>query len=112
MEVPTISVEDAQKKLEEGKTVFVDVRDPSAYKQAHIPGAILVSDTNVEDFISSTDKTRTHIIYCYHGINSVGGAAYFLEKGFEDVFSMDGDSAPGNKKECTNGIWSCHTNRW
>ena len=89
MEVKTISVEDAKKKLEEGETIFVDVRDPGSYEQAHIPGAILVNDTNVRDFISCTDKTRTHIIYCYHGINSLGGAAYFSENGFEDVFSMD-----------------------
>jgi thiosulfate sulfurtransferase len=90
MEVKTISVEDAKKKLEEGGTVFVDVRDPESYERAHIPGAILVNDNNVQEFISSTDKTRTHIIYCFHGINSEGGAAYFTENGFEDVFSMDG----------------------
>ncbi len=86
----TISVEDAKKKLEEGGAIFVDVRDPHSYEQAHIPGAILVNDTNVQGFISATDKTRTHIVYCYHGINSLGGAAYFEENGFEDVYSMDG----------------------
>ncbi len=90
MEVKTISVEDAKKKLEEGETIFVDVRDPHSYEEAHIPGAILVNDTNVQGFMSSTDKTRTHIVYCYHGINSLGGAGYFEENGFEDVFSMDG----------------------
>ena len=88
--VKTISVKDAKEKLDKGEAVFVDVRDPASYDEAHIPGALLVNDSNVGAFIANTDKTRTHIVYCYHGINSQGGAAYFAANGFQEVFSMDG----------------------
>ena len=70
--------------------VFVDVRDTESYRVTHINGALLVNDHNVTGFISSADKFQTHILYCYHGISSQGGAAYFKENGFEDVYSMDG----------------------
>ncbi len=86
----TISVGAAKEMLEKGEAIFVDLRDSGSYGEDHIPGAVLVSDANVDDFMASTDKTRPHIIYCYHGINSLGGAAYFEENGFRDVFSMDG----------------------
>ncbi len=86
----TIAVDEAKEKLEKGAAIFVDIRDPSSYQAACIPGAIHVNDENVADFIAAADKTHTHIIYCYHGNNSQGGAAYFEEHGFEDVYSMAG----------------------
>ena len=69
---------------------IIDVRSEAEFALDHIPGAIHVNDENVGAFIATADKTRTHIIYCYHGNNSQGGAAYFEENGFEDVYSMAG----------------------
>jgi thiosulfate sulfurtransferase len=88
--IKTISVAEAKKKLAQGEAVFIDIRDPDSYEAAHIPGAILVNDANVENFAATTDKTQMHIVYCYHGITSQNGAAYFQANGFENVYSMDG----------------------
>ena len=85
-----ISVKAAKGALEKREAIFVDIRDPASYQGDHIPGAIHVNDENVGAFIATADKTRSHIIYCYHGNNSQGGAAYFEENGFEDVYSMAG----------------------
>ena len=85
-----ISVKEAKEELEKKESIFVDIRDPVSYQDDHIPGAIHVNDENVGAFMATADKTRTHIIYCYHGNNSQGGAAYFEENGFEDVYSMAG----------------------
>ena len=92
----TISVSEAREKLDKDEVIFVDVRDPGSYENGHIPGAVLVNDSNISDFISSADKTRTHIIYCYHGNSSRGGAAYFEENGFQDVYSMAGGFSAWN----------------
>lgn len=89
-EIKTISVDDAKQRLDQKTAVFLDVRDPGSFRTAHIPGAVLVNDDNVTEFISTADKSQTHILYCYHGISSQGGAAYFQENGFKDVYSMDG----------------------
>ena len=88
--IKTISVGDAREKLAQNTAVFIDIRDPDSYETAHIPGAIQLNDTNVGPFFAAADKTQTHIVYCYHGITSQSGVAYFQENGFEDVFSMDG----------------------
>ena len=86
----TISVTDARQRLASEDAVFVDIRDPESYDQGHVPGAIRLDDGNVADFIAASDPDRTHIIYCYHGITSRSGAAYFEQSGFKDVLSMDG----------------------
>ena len=97
--VKTISVKDAKEKLDKGEAVFVDVRDPASYDEAHIPGALLVNDSNVGAFIANTDKTRTHIVYCYHGINSKDAARYFDNLGYKNVYSLDGGFSEYSKQD-------------
>ena len=89
-EPPEIDVERARKALEAGKHLFVDIRDSDSYTREHIPGAIHVHDGNVEEFVRTTDKSRAVIVYCFHGITSVGGAAYFRGQGFKTVRSLEG----------------------
>ena len=38
MEIPQIPVHEAKQKLDEKSCLFVDIRDPASYRQAHIPG--------------------------------------------------------------------------
>ena len=89
-DVPEIDVQEAKKALQAGDHLFVDVRDPDSYITEHIPGAIHVHDGNVEEFVKTTDKQKPVIVYCFHGINSVGGAAYFIAQGFKTVHSLQG----------------------
>lgn len=90
MDISRISTAEALKLLEAQTTVFIDVRDPDSYRSSHIPGALHVNDHNIDEFVASADKTRPHVVYCYHGYSSVGGAGYLLEQGFTEVSSMDG----------------------
>mgnify|MGYP001249320502 CR=1 FL=1 len=69
---------------------IIDIRDSASFNAGHIPNAIHLSDSTVEQFINNTDKNKPLVIYCYHGISSQGAAAYFSEKGFKDVSSMIG----------------------
>ncbi|HLD74213.1 MAG TPA: thiosulfate sulfurtransferase GlpE [Bdellovibrionota bacterium] len=90
MNIPQLTPEEAIKIFNEKCAVFVDIRDPQSFQGGHIPGALHVNDDNVYDFIESADKTKHHIIYCYHGNSSLGGAEYFLENGFKKVHSLSG----------------------
>lgn len=88
--VTEISVADAKAALDAADAVFLDIRDPGSYAAGHIPGAISVSEANVEEIVASGDKQQKLIVYCYHGNSSMGGASYFESRGFEDVVSMTG----------------------
>ncbi|MCB9476782.1 MAG: thiosulfate sulfurtransferase GlpE [Deltaproteobacteria bacterium] len=85
-----IDMESAKELLDGGGAIFVDVRDPMSYKQAHIPGAIHVTDSNVQEFVEQTAKSSKVIVYCYHGMTSQGGAQFFRAQGFEECYSMVG----------------------
>ncbi|MBM3463760.1 MAG: thiosulfate sulfurtransferase [Armatimonadetes bacterium] len=90
MDIPELEVGQAAHRLAAGDAIFVDVRDDLSYETSHIPGAIHVDDFRVDEFVASTDKSRALVVYCYHGHNSLGGAAYFLDKGFREVYSLSG----------------------
>ncbi len=88
--IPEIEVKDAASRVNDGRTVFMDVRDPGSFRAARIPGALRVDDGSIQDFLETTERDRPVIIYCYHGHSSLGGAAFLLEQGFREVFSLHG----------------------
>ncbi len=90
MSVPEIPVEQAVERLEEGATVFIDVRDGGSYRRGHIPGAQHIGDHNIGDFVERVDKSEPVIVYCFYGNSSLGGAAHLISQGFEEVYSMSG----------------------
>jgi len=89
MEVPQIQIHDAKKKLDEKGCLFVDIRDPGSYEQAHIPGAIRLHDGNLQEFLKSGDRVKEVDVYCYHGNSSLGATAFLIENGFTAT-SMSG----------------------
>jgi len=97
MDVPQITVEEAAKIFKEKSAVFVDVRDPQSFQSGHIPGALHVNDHNIQEFLKNADKSKHHIVYCYHGNSSLGAAAYFLENGFKEVHSLNGGFTQWNE---------------
>jgi len=90
MEIPQIPIQDAKNKLDQKQCLFVDIRDPSSYQQAHIPGAVHLHDGNVQEFVQNSDKDKAVVVYCYHGNSSLGATAYLIENGFKNVASMSG----------------------
>lgn len=85
-----IGVAEAQGFFQSKKAVFVDIRDPASYEAAHIPGALYLSDSNIEHFVAATDKSKPVVVYCYHGNTSQGAAAYLVDQGFQEVYSVIG----------------------
>jgi len=90
MEIPQIQIQDAKQKLDDGGCLFVDIRDPGSYRQAHIRGALHLHDGNVQEFLQNADKDKNVVVYCYHGNSSLGAAAFLIENGFKNVASMSG----------------------
>jgi len=90
MTVPEITADEAEVLLLAGDATFVDVRDSGSFAQGHVPGAQHVGDHNIAAFVGTADKTRTVVVYCFHGYTSLGGAAYLAGEGFVDARSMTG----------------------
>lgn len=88
--VNEIDVQKVKEMMEEETGTIADIRDPASYQASHIPNAVHLTDDNVQQFLSDTDKEKPLVVYCYHGISSQGAAAYFAGQGFKEVYSMTG----------------------
>lgn len=85
-----ISPEAAAELMASRSPALVDVRDEHSYRMARIAGALRLDNQSVQDFIEDADKSRPVLVYCYHGNSSQSAAAWLSEKGFQEVYSLDG----------------------
>ncbi len=85
-----IDVVAARDIMSRGEALVLDVRDADSYRRGHIEGSRLATKENFSTYLSDAPKNKPVIIYCYHGISSRAYAKLFAERGFSDVFSLDG----------------------
>ena len=85
-----IDVQKAKELIDQGNITIVDIRDSNVFEEGHIENAVSVNDTNMDEFVSTADKSMPVLCYCYMGVSSQNAAQYFKEQGFEAVYSMIG----------------------
>lgn len=90
MNFQNIDIAKVKQLIQEENALVVDIRDPQSFAAGHIPGAIRVDSTNVDDFIRQADLDRPLVVVCYHGHSSQGAAQYFANMGFDSVYSLIG----------------------
>ena len=89
-EIPQIQISEAKQMFDQKECTFIDIRDSGSYQAAHVPGALHLHDGNIQDFVQNAAKDQPMIVYCYHGNSSLNAAAYLIESGFKNVYSMSG----------------------
>ncbi len=86
----TISIEDARQLLTDETVTVLDIRDPVSFSDGHIENALHAETVDMDKFLAQEDKSKPLLVYCYHGISSQSAAAFLTEKGFSQVFSLEG----------------------
>ena len=78
--------------LPEGGATVVDVREASEWEQGHLPGAVHISKSYVEQQIEAAvpDRDSPVILYCAGGIRSLFAAQTLEQMGYTNVASMSG----------------------
>lgn len=85
-----ISVTETVEKIKDKSVAIADIRDPQSFAAGHMPTAKNVNNQNITDFIREADLDAPLIVVCYHGHSSQPAAQYFVNQGFDEVYSMDG----------------------
>ena len=76
----------------EERYVILDVRSQSEYDEKHIPGAILIPDTEIEAKAEDilTEKDQLILVYCRSGRRSKNAAAMLAKMGYTNVNEFGG----------------------
>ncbi|MGB1199300.1 MAG: thiosulfate sulfurtransferase GlpE [Thalassotalea sp.] len=85
-----IQCNELEQGLASNNYVVVDIRDQNSFQQAHIPGAIHLTNESLPDFLRDADFDSPTVVCCYHGISSQQAAQFLLSQDFTDVYSLDG----------------------
>ena len=82
----------AQKRIEEGNVVVLDVREPDEYEQGALPNALHIPRGHLEAQIEgrAVDRDQTIVVYCAGGVRSAFAAKTLQELGYTDVLSVVG----------------------
>ncbi len=84
------------KSLMDSKKPFqlLDVREPQEHILSSIPGDILIPLAELSKRAQTElDPTKPLVIYCAHGVRSLGAAHALKSLGFKDVRSLQGGIA-------------------
>lgn len=85
-----INEQQAREKLSIPGAILLDIRDADSFNAGHLQNAIHLTNENVQNIISETNKQLPVLVMCYHGNSSQSVAAYLDQQGFADVYSIDG----------------------
>ena len=88
-----ISQEEAKEIMDSGEEIVIlDVREQDEYDKGHIPGAILLPYTRVEEQAEAMlpDKDKTILVYCRTGRRSKIAAQSLADLGYKDVREFGG----------------------
>jgi rhodanese-related sulfurtransferase len=79
-------------KMDNSKTVVIDVREPNEFPKSHIENAINVPLGKLEEKLPSLEKYKTSpiIVTCQTGARSLPACKTLTKAGFEQVFNMTG----------------------
>jgi len=91
-EIDEIEASDARARLEDGETVFVDVRERAEWDEGHVPGAVHIPRGSLESRIEGLlpDRARPLVVLCSGGSRSAFAAKTLTELGYERVESLRG----------------------
>lgn len=88
-----ITPEEAKALLDSGaEFTLVDVRQPDEYENGHIPGAVLLPDTDLRERAEDElpQKDAAIAVYCRSGARSAMAARMLREMGYTDVRDLGG----------------------
>lgn len=86
-EIPRVSLEEALSAHQAGSAIFIDIRDSSAYEEAHIPGSLSLPLAQLESQLKELDPNSWIITYCTWPSeeSSARAARILLDNGFKKV---------------------------
>jgi sulfur-carrier protein adenylyltransferase/sulfurtransferase len=78
--------------LRSGDVQLADVREKDEWDQGHLPGAVHVPKSFLEQWAEDRipDKSRKTVLYCAGGVRSAMAADILQKLGYTDVISMSG----------------------
>lgn len=89
---PILNAAKAARLLDAGLAVAVDVREPDEYARGHLPGAVLLPLSRLEQQAARVlpQKQQHLLVYCHSGRRSAAACALLRQLGYARVQNLGG----------------------
>ncbi len=92
-EIPSLSVQELESKIEKEKVNILDVRKVSEYYSEHIIDAVNAPLDSINDSMSLIDKNKTYYVHCAGGYRSMIFVSILKARGFNNLVDVKGGFA-------------------
>src|SRR5215212_2594594 len=91
-QIPEVTPAEVEAGRTDDEATLIDVREDSEWEQGHLPGALHISKSYVEQQIEGAvpDKDAPVVLYCAGGVRSLFAAQTLEQLGYTNVVSMSG----------------------
>lgn len=86
----TINPTELEQMLQQGSICLVDVRTEAEIQQGKIGNGHEMPLHELPMHIDQLDKAETVVFYCKMGVRSAQAAAFAVDRGFEQVYNLQG----------------------
>lgn len=90
LEVESVGVAEAQRRIEQQGAFVVDVREPWEYEAGHVPGAVSIPQADLALRLSRIPRDRDVLVVCASGRRSLRATQFLKGLGYERVMNIDG----------------------
>lgn len=97
MSFKRVSPSEAQNILSSSQAALLDIRDDDSFNMGHDERAIHLTQESLPVFLANTNKETPVLVMCYHGNSSQAVAQFLSDKGFVEVYSINGGYEEWNK---------------
>lgn len=89
-----LDVQDYHARREAGfDYTLLDVREDWEYADGHIPGALHIPLSDLDERRADIPADKPVVVVCEHGIRSLMAAEYLADTSFSDVYSLLGGTS-------------------
>ena len=90
-QVQAISPTQAKQMLEENSELTVlDIREPDEREYAKLERSQVLDHKLADEILNQWDANTPLLLMCHRGIRSMEAAQFFISRGFQQVFNIDG----------------------
>jgi rhodanese-related sulfurtransferase len=91
--VKAITPDELASKLEQGKQVLIDVREPDEFARGHVPGAVNVPLGQLAQKLGKFDPQAETFVICERGHRSVTAVRLLEKAGFDHAYTVKGGTS-------------------
>lgn len=87
-----INSDELELMIKKEDLILLDVRTPTEYSNGHLISAVNINyyGDNFDKKIDELDKSKPIVVYCKSGGRSSKSALKLAEKGFEQIYNLEG----------------------